>query len=62
MTRAEELKIIINFGEGKLFQLDYVKDNVAHYTADKKKTRIEVTSTLFNKETETLINLIKIKK
>ena len=54
------LKIIINYGEGKLFTLDHVKDNVAHYVADKKKTKIQVTSSLFNKEEITLIELIKM--
>ena len=55
-----KVEIIISFGEGKLFELDYVKDNVAHYVADRKKTKITVTSSLFNEETITLIELIKM--
>jgi len=55
----KHVEIIIMFGEGKLFKLDYVKDNVAHYIADRKKTKIQVTSSLFNESEITLIELIK---
>ena len=53
-----KVEIIINFGEGKLFTLDFVKDNIAHYVADKKKTKVSVCAELFNPETITLIELI----